>query len=131
YRLIDDSPGETRIDQPQPADPLVALERRVEAEPHNAAAWQELGFAYFELGRFDDAATAYERATQAEPAGAVLWPSLGEARVMASERDPMPPAARQAFRKALALDREDPRARYFRAVEKDLAGDHQGAIANW
>ena len=50
---------------------------------------------------------------------------------MASERDPMPPQARQAFRKAIALDREDPRGRYFRAVEKDLAGDHPGAIADW
>jgi cytochrome c-type biogenesis protein CcmH len=50
---------------------------------------------------------------------------------MASERDPMPPDARQAFRKAIALDREEPRARYFMAVAKDLAEDHEGAIADW
>jgi len=114
-----------------PLDPLAELERRAAADPDNAGAWQELGFAYFELARFDDAATAYRRATEADPDSAVLWSSLGEALVMASERDPMPAAARQAFRKAIALDREDPRGRYFMAVEKDLAGDHEGAIADW
>jgi cytochrome c-type biogenesis protein CcmH len=129
YRLLgspDDAPLATA-----PADPLAELERRAEADPANAGAWQELGYAYFELGRFADAATAYKRATEADPDSAVLWSSLGEALVMASERDPMPPQARQAFRKAIALDREEPRARYFMAVEKDLADDHAGAIADW
>ena len=50
---------------------------------------------------------------------------------MASEHDPMPPAALDAFKRAVALDPKDPRARYFLAVEKDLKGDHQGAIADW
>ena len=129
YRLLDGD-----LDQ-QPAagtaDPLSALEARSQAQPDNAGAWQELGFAYFERGRFADAAAAYEKATAADPESAVLWSSLGEARVMASERDPMPPAAREAFRKAAMLDPKDPRARYFLAVEKDLGGDHQGAIADW
>lgn len=113
------------------ADPLAALERRAAADPDNAGAWQELGFAYFELGRFADAVSAYENAAGADPGSAVLWSSLGEARVMASEREPMPRAALEAFRKAAALDPKDPRARYFLAVEKDLAGDHEGAIADW
>ncbi len=130
YRLLDTAPDEGQ-GEAHPADPLAALERRAEAEPDNALAWQELGFAYFELGRFDEAATAYERATRVDPESAVLWSSLGEALVMASKRDPMPAEARQAFRKAIALDREEPRARYFMAVERDLAGDHEGAIADW
>jgi cytochrome c-type biogenesis protein CcmH len=129
YRMIDarhESPAAS-----QPADPLAELERRAEADPDNAGAWQELGYAYFELARFAEAGEAYEHATRADPDSAVLWASLGEALVMASERDPMPPQARQAFRKAIALDREEPRARYFMAVEKDLAEDHAGAIADW
>jgi cytochrome c-type biogenesis protein CcmH len=128
YRLLGSSAEEPAA---QSADPLAALERRAEAEPDNAGAWQELGFAYFELGRFADAATAYDKAAQADPGSAVLWSSLGEARVMASVRDPMPPAALEAFRKAASLDPKDPRARYFLAVEKDLAGDHEGALAAW
>jgi cytochrome c-type biogenesis protein CcmH len=129
YRLLGTA-GAEPVAAPA-TDPLTALEQRAAAEPGNAGAWQELGFAYFELGRFGDAAAAYERATQADPGSAVLWSSLGEARVMASERDPMPPAAREAFRKAAALDPKDPRARYFLAVEKDLAGDYRGALDDW
>lgn len=128
YRLLGSDDAEPAATS---ADPLAALERRAAAAPGNAGAWQELGFAYFELGRFADAAAAYEKATSADPGSAVLWSSLGEARVMASERDPMPAPALGAFRKAAALDPKDPRARYFLAVEKDLAGDHEGAIAAW
>lgn len=130
YRLIETNEDATETPA-RPGDPLAELQRRAEAEPDNARAWQELGFAYFARGRFAEAATAYERATAADPNSAVLWSSLGEALVMASERDPMPPRARQAFRQAIALDRADPRARYFMAVEKDLTGDHAGAIADW
>lgn len=129
YRVLDGreaaEAGETA------ADPIAELERRAEADPDNAGAWQELGFAYFQNGRFAEAATAYGEATGADPESAVLWSSLGEALVMASERDPMPPRALEAFRKAAALDPQDPRARYFLAVVKDLGEDHEGAIADW
>ncbi|HYD23419.1 MAG TPA: tetratricopeptide repeat protein [Croceibacterium sp.] len=129
YRLLEHD----RLAEAETAatDPLAALERRARAEPGDGGAWQQLGFAYFELGRFADAADAYARAAAADPDSAVLWSSHGEALVMASERDPMPPRAREAFHKAAALDPKDPRARYFLAVEKDLAGDHQGALDAW
>jgi cytochrome c-type biogenesis protein CcmH len=60
-----------------------------------------------------------------------VWSALGEARVMASRTDPMPPAAADAFARALALDAKDPRARYFLAVKRDLTGDHEGAVSDW
>lgn len=128
YRLLGSAADEPAAAE---ADPLAALEARAAADPGNAGVWQELGFARFERGDFADAAAAYENAASADPESAVLWSSLGEARVMASERDPMPPAALEAFRKAAALDPKDPRARYFLAVEKDLAGDHEGALTAW
>jgi cytochrome c-type biogenesis protein CcmH len=77
------------------------------------------------------AIAAYERATALDAKGAGYWSALGEARVMASARDPMPPAAVDAFQKAIVLDPRDPRARYFLAVKRDLTGDHEGAIADW
>lgn len=115
------------------ADPqsLAALEQRAQGAPGDAKAWQELGFAYFQQGRFDDAARAYDKATGIDPGQSLLWSALGEARVMASAKDPMPPAALSAFERALALDAKDPRARYFLAVKKDLGGDHAGALADW
>lgn len=104
---------------------------RAEADPDNPVLWQELALNLFSSGYFAEAAQAYERAIEADPDSAVLWSSLGEARVMASEEDPMPPAAETAFRRALEIDSSDPRARYFLAVARDLSGDHEGAIGDW
>ncbi|WP_271438168.1 tetratricopeptide repeat protein [Pontixanthobacter luteolus] len=107
------------------------LKAAAEKDPLNAGAWQELGFAYYETGQFSEAVRAYRQAVEGDDKNAVLWSSLGEARLMASETDPMPSAAITAFEKAIALDPTDARARYFLAVRKDLSGDHQGAINDW
>jgi len=112
-------------------DPLAALEADAKASPRDAAGWQRLGFAYFDAGRFADAAEAYGKGTEAAPGNAVLWSSLGEALVMASEDNPMPTRALTAFHKAAELDPKDPRARYFLAVSRDIRGDHKGAIDDW
>ncbi|MXP45813.1 tetratricopeptide repeat protein [Altererythrobacter luteolus] len=107
------------------------LKAAAEKDPLNAGAWQELGFAYYETGQFSEAVRAYRQAVEGDDKNAVLWSSLGEARLMASETNPMPSAAITAFEKAIALDPTDARARYFLAVRKDLSGDHQGAINDW
>lgn len=120
--------------QRQPGDPeavISGLQDRVGANPDDAEGWQMLGWAYFESGRHADAVRAYRRAAKLVPGNAAFWSSLGEAAVMASEHDPMPKEAADAFDKAIALDPKDPRARYFLAVRKDLAKDHQGAIRDW
>lgn len=110
---------------------LAALEARTRSEPGNAAVWQALGVARFDLGDFAGAVAALEKAVELAPDTAALWSALGEARVMASTRDPMPPPALTAFQKAIALEANDPRARYFLAVKKDIDGDHKGAVSDW
>lgn len=114
-----------------PADAIGALEDRTRREPRSIEAWTMLGAARFDMGDFKGAVAAYEKAVALAPESAPIWSALGEARVMASERDPLPAAAREAFDKAIALDAKDPRARYFMAVKKDIAGDHKGAIDDW
>lgn len=131
YRMMTDQEGETASPSVVAADPVSALESDARANPQDAGAWQRLGFSLYDAGRFAESAEAYAKATELSPKQAVLWSSLGEALVMASERDPMPARARDAFAKAIALDAKDPRARYFQAVEKDLSGDHKGAVDAW
>ena len=114
-----------------PGDRLTALAAQVEATPGDADAWMKLGAARFDTSDYAGAAAAYEKAVAIAPDSAGLWSALGEARVMASARDPMPPAALVAFEKAVTLDAGDPRARYFLAVKKDVGGDHKGAIEDW
>lgn len=110
---------------------IEALEKQAQASPNDADAWAKLGEAYFQVGRFADAVGAFDKASAIDPNQAVLWSALGEARAMASQRDPMPAEAAAAFERALALDPQDPRARYFLAVKKDLDEDHEGAIRDW
>lgn len=110
---------------------ITELQARAERDPLDSRAWQELAFAHFSAGGYSQAARAYRQAIEGDRDNAVLWSALGEARVMASESDPMPADAVTAFRKAVDLDPSDPRARYFLGVQKDLDGNHQGAIDDW
>lgn len=129
YRAFQD--GEVQETADGTADPIAVLEDRVGEEPTDVSAWQELAFTRFERGEFTAAAAAYREAARLDPEEAVLWSALGEALVMASQRDPLPPDALAAFRKAVELDPADPRARYFLAVKRDLDGDHDGALGAW
>jgi Flp pilus assembly protein TadD len=42
-------------------------ERAVELDPTYAAAWNDLGIAYEQMGKFDEARKAYEKALTLEP----------------------------------------------------------------
>lgn len=109
---------------------IASLEAKLKDNPNDAEGWRMLGWAFFETGKFAESATAYARATQIDPKKADYWSSLGEARVLAGAGD-VPPDAKAAFEKAIALDPKDPRSRYFLAVAQDIAGDHKGAIDAW
>jgi cytochrome c-type biogenesis protein CcmH len=109
---------------------ITELEAKLKANPDDANSWRMLGWAFFETGKFAEAATAYARAAQINPKKAEYWSSLGEAKVMTGPGD-VPADAKSAFEKAVALDPKDPRARYFLAVARDIGGDHRGAIEDW
>lgn len=126
----DAAPAATASDSALAPQSIEALEQRSKTEPDNVSVWRQLATAYFVAERYADAATAYEKASAIEPNNAVIWSALGEARAMASGAD-VPPAAVDAFQRALKLDPKDPRSRYFLAVKRDLTGDHEGAIGDW
>ncbi len=135
YRMLEDDSGlesevaeQAGISMPQT---LTEMEAAANAEPDNARLWEILAEAQFERGLYAEAASAFAMATQVDSNSAFLWASLGEALVYSSQDDPMPPAALDAFNRAIALDAGEPRARYFLAVQKDLNDDHQGAITDW
>jgi len=116
------------------ASAAIAISRSGSGAPDAAASpaakdWRMVGWAYGEKGNAAEAAAAYRRAAEIEPANAENWSSLGEALQTASAT--IVPEAAAAFEKALKLDPSDPRARYFLAVQKDLGGDHKGAIDDW
>jgi len=132
YNIYQGSGGDAAPAPVDGAPPTIErLRAAAEASTKDADPWAELAFAYFQQGQFGEAATAYRRALAIAPDTAVLWSALGETLVLGSTRDPLPPEALDAFGKALALDAQDPRARYFMAAKKDIDKDHEGAIAAW
>lgn len=115
---------------------IAELRESAESSDAEAGPWADLAFAHFQRGEFTDAAAAYEKAVAIDENAAVLWSAMGESLVYAEDNatldaDPLPAAAVAAFEKAVAIDPTDPRARYFLMVQKDLAGDHEGAIEGW
>jgi cytochrome c-type biogenesis protein CcmH len=108
---------------------IAKLEARLRQNPDDPADWRMLGWSYFETGDLMRAAAAYRRAAEIEPGKAENWSSLGEALQTASTD--VSPEAATAFERALRLDPEDPRARYFLAVQKDLKGQHEAAVSDW
>ena len=123
--------GSAKPDQPVGSveENIRQLEARLTREPNDPAGWRMLGWSYFETGDLMGSAAAYRRAAQIEPGNAENWSSLGEALQTASTDVSAEAAA--AFERALKLDRTDPRARYFTAVQKDLQGHHDAAIVDW
>lgn len=94
-----------------------------------ARDWRVVGWAYAQAGNAGEAAAAYRKATRLEPGNAENWSSLGEALQVPSAT--LVPEAEAAFRKAIEIDPRDPKARYFLGVQRDLAGDHKGAVESW
>lgn len=104
------------------------LEKKAKDNPNDAAAWRELGGAYFDVREFPEAATALKRATTLDPKNVEYWSLLGEALASANQGPKMPDDAAEAFRTALKLDPKDARSRYYLADFKALGGDSGGAI---
>ncbi len=105
------------------------LEERMRQNPGDTEGWGSLGWSYFQARRFVDAAGAYAKLARLAPKNPGAWSALGEAQTLAVNA--VDRTAHAAFAKAVALDPRDARARYFLAVEKDVAGDHKGAVNDW
>jgi tetratricopeptide (TPR) repeat protein len=79
---------------------LTLVSRAVALEPDNGAYVDSLGWAYFRLGRPEQARSYLERAARLEPEDATLQEHLGDVYVALGQTD----RARQAYERALALE---------------------------
>lgn len=106
------------------------LEAQMRERPDNAEGWRMLGWSYMQTGRNAEAATAYGKAAALDPTNAEYLSAQGEAIVLSSD-GAVTPAAEDAFRRAVAADAGDPRARYYLAVAKDQRGERDAAMNDW
>lgn len=109
---------------------IAQLEAQMRERPDNAEGWRMLGWSYMQTGRNAEAAEAYGKAAALDPDNAEYLSAQGEATVLAAD-GAVTPAAEAVFRRAVAADPGDPRARYYLAVAKDQRGDQEGAMNDW
>ena len=106
------------------------LKSKLAEDPANADGWRMLGWSYFNLGRYKESSDAYAKAVELLPENAELQSAYGEALVMTAAGF-VTPAAIDAFDAALKSGTDDPRARFFKGLALDQAGDAEGAISAW
>jgi len=106
------------------------LANHVKDEPNDARGWSMLGRSYTLLSRFDEAIDAYQHAEALAPHDSDLLSRHAEARVMA-DGGTVGAEAKTLVERALALDPQDPRARFYQALAEDQAGHGREALDLW
>ena len=125
-------PSAAASQQPTVDSVIAKLEAKLKTDPNDAEGWRMLGWSYFQTERYAEAATALGHATKLDGKTAETFSFLGESLVLASkEEGHIPRDAQAAFDQALKLDPKDARARYFKGVAVDMAGEHTRAIDMW
>ncbi|MDH2326479.1 tetratricopeptide repeat protein [Cereibacter sp. SYSU M97828] len=109
---------------------LDMIERAVAARPDSGAIQDSLAWAFFKLGRFDEAVAPMEKAAQLEPEDAILTDHLGDVYWAVGRKT----EARFQWRRALSFEPEEAlETRIKRKLEIGLDGvlseEGQGAFA--
>jgi cytochrome c-type biogenesis protein CcmH len=112
-------------------DKLVAqVETILEKNPADGRGWNVLAPVLMKLGRFEDAARAYRNSITYNGETAARRSDLGEA-VAAAANGVVTGDAKSEFERALALDPQDFKARYFIALAAQQDGRTQEAGDMW
>lgn len=112
-------------------DRLVAqVETALEKNPTDGRGWSVLAPVLMKLGRFDDAVRAYRNSIAYNGDSAVRRSDLGEA-IAAAANGVITTDAKSEFERALALDAQDVKARYFTALAAEQDGRTKEAGNIW
>ena len=130
-------PGQPLADRQQasnenrPIESLVAqVEDHIARNPDDGRGWEVVAPVYLRLGRFDDAVRAWRNAIRLNGSTAPREGDLGEALVAASN-GVVTAEAKRAFDRALALDADDAKARFYSGMAADQDGRRDAAVAIW
>ena len=109
---------------------IASLSARLTQNPDDGAGYRMLGWSYLMTARPHEALAPYRRAMELLPDDATVHSGYGEALV-ATAKGTVTKEAKAAFDRALAIDPQEPRARYF--VGKHLAqrGRVSEALDRW
>jgi cytochrome c-type biogenesis protein CcmH len=125
-----EQPGSTAAGGVTLETAVANLAERLQANPDNAEGWILLGRSYVTLERYPEAAEAFRHALQLNGVEPDLAAAYGEALVAAADGQ-VTPDARKAFQDALGSAPDNPKARYYLALDKAQQGDLKGALQGW
>jgi cytochrome c-type biogenesis protein CcmH len=104
---------------PDPADSIETLVAKAEAHlaknPDDGRGWDVIAPIYARMGRYDEAVRAFSRAIDINKSSALRESGLGEALAGAAGGK-VTAEAKSAFKRAVALDPNEPKARLFIAM---------------
>ncbi len=127
-------PLQARLTAPESGQDIRALVAKVEKHladnPEDGQGWEVLGPVYMRLERPRDAMNAFANAVRLLGATSEREASLGEATV-AAEGGIVTRSARQAFERALKLDPQSVRARFYLALAYEQEGDSAKAAESF
>ena len=112
------------------ANLVTQAEAHLERNPGDARGYEVLAPIYLRMGRFADAANARRRILAISGETAERQTDLGEA-LTAANNGIVTDEAKAAFERALVLDAEDVRARFFTGIAAEQDGQRDRAAAIW
>jgi cytochrome c-type biogenesis protein CcmH len=122
------SAGDPKLDDVDTS--IQRLAKRLEKQPDDGEGFRLLGWSYVMTGKPQQAIEPYKRALQLLPGNAMVHAGYGEALVGVAGGK-VTAEAKAEFEKALAIDKTEPRARYFAALWLAQNGNPQQALDQW
>jgi cytochrome c-type biogenesis protein CcmH len=117
--------------QNQSIDRLVMqVEAHLAANPEDARGWEVIAPVYLRLGRYDDAVKARRTLLRLSGESAEREADLGEALV-GTANGIVTADAKAAFERAVALDAQDVKGRYFLGLAAEQDGHRADAVSIW
>jgi len=118
-------------DAAQPLDNLVAqVEQHLEKNPKDGRGWSVLAPVLARLGRYDEAVRAYHNSITYDGDGAERRADLGET-LAAAAGGVVTAEAKAEFERAVALNADEVKARYFLGVAAEQDGRPGEAASIW
>lgn len=112
-------------------DAVTELETALKADPGQPEGWRLLGRAYAAEQRFTDARDAHTRAARLLPDDADAQVEAAESRALADPQRRFDATAVRMLERALALQPQQQRGRWFLGIAQRQAGQHAEAAATW
>lgn len=137
YRLlgtpaaIDAPPAATAAMPANLAEAVAQLEAELQRNPNEPEGWRLLGRSYLSLDRFADARTAFEQALKLAPDDPDLLVENAQARLYADPQKRLDATAIGQIERALAINPQHQRARWFLGVSQRQQGRPADAASTW